>query len=62
MIVWLVMYVCTSAALDDCHVSVPASWQGDSAVIECQESASLARAMAENPYTRFVCEAEELDQ
>lgn len=62
MIAWLVVYVCTSAALDNCQVIVPASWQGDSAALECQAGASMARAMAANEHTRFICETEELDQ
>lgn len=35
MIASLVLYLCTTAAMDDCQAMAPASWEDPDAPIEC---------------------------
>ncbi len=56
----LLVYVCTTAAMDDCEVYAPAMWDGPAAIAECQEQAAELRAQVGDrdrfPFVRFVCE------
>lgn len=59
MIAYLVAYVCTTAAMDDCQVYVADTWD---TIAECRqvESAELARLQTDyrNFYVRVECETE----
>ncbi len=62
MISYLLAYVCTTAAMDDCQVWAPASWEGPNAATQCQaaKAPELARLRLEyrNFYARVECESQ----
>ena len=60
--IFLVLYVCASAAMDDCQISKEASWQGDDARSECAIEVPNTLALAKENgfmYTTAYCENDE---
>lgn len=61
MLSFLIAYLCTTAAMDDCQVWAPHSWIGPNAASECQaeQAHELARLRLEYPnfYARVKCES-----
>lgn len=61
MISFLLAYICTTAAMDDCQVWAPASWEGPNAATECQAAKAPALALLRleyrNLYARVECES-----
>ena len=50
---YLVVWVCTSAAMDDCQAYAEESWQGSQALTECHASAPLYRRQLLEAGERF---------
>jgi len=59
----LLMYVCATQAMDDCHVYVERTWRGPTAMVECQrELARIKRPpllyVQRGGYVRYVCDSQ----
>lgn len=59
MIASLVLYLCTTAAMDDCTVIAPKSWEGPDAPIECGiDARRLPAQLRANGFQHFRIECE----
>lgn len=61
MITYLFVWVCTSAAMDDCLVFAADAWEGPAAPIECERAlprkqAELRRELPDG-HTRAFCDS-----
>ena len=61
LIVTLIAYACTTAAMDDCEVYAKAQYQGPDAMIRCElQREHYQAALPASNLTRLSCEAEEV--
>jgi len=59
----LVVYLCTSAAMDNCSVWQEGSWTGAAAPIYCTVERDLAEAsVLPNQFIRYECKTVETEQ
>jgi len=57
----LVLWLCTSAAMDDCQVYVMDSWHGEDARRECREALGASAPemrKVKSAHVRLTCEVE----
>ena len=59
----LLVYICTSAAMDKCSIWQEGSWTGAAAPIYCTVERDLAEAsVLPNQFIRYECETVETEQ
>ncbi len=59
----LLVYLCTSAAMDNCSVWQEGSWTGAAAPVYCTVERDLAEAsVLPNQFIRYECETVETEQ